>query len=40
MPFLHILIDVGEKNQFQTEDLISLHFSSPMRCMMEMIAGH
>lgn len=32
---LNVFIDVGGKNQFQTEELVPLHFSSPVRFMME-----
>lgn len=31
---------LGKKYQFQTEDLVPLQFSSPVRCMMEIITGH
>lgn len=40
IPLLNILIDVGGRNQFQTEDLVPLYFSSPVRFRMEIIAGH
>lgn len=39
-PLLNILTDGGKKNQFHEKDLGLLHFSSPVRFTMEIMAGH